>query len=335
MLRHVERRRLCRRLFVELGGGNLLQVGAQLLEQVLEEKGEELTGELEALIAVVVHVIHERRVVLRRDHPSEHLADVHNFWPVVEPDHGHVGEEHVGERVARLLDARTPRPVPVGASDVADLPRDILEGLLLREHFEAARLLQRRRHRLRVQRRRPDELEHLLIGADSHRLQEDDDRHVVGHSVVLDGEAPVLAHEVRLALALVRRRGHRRVDVPLCVAVDDNPILRQLLLNQDHLLLSLHHKVSTRVERALAHPRELLRRPPVEDALLRAEHHRHQPDCDAVVLAPRLRLRARTTVRVLDVHLDRRRVCDVAQPALLRRQLACVPRAHGVVLLLQ
>ena len=49
------------------------QAGAHLLEEILKEKGEELTRELETLVAAVVHVIEVAVVPLSLDHPPEHL----------------------------------------------------------------------------------------------------------------------------------------------------------------------------------------------------------------------------------------------------------------------
>ena len=54
--------------------------------------------------------------------------------------------------------------------------------------------------------------------------------------------------------------------VPLGVAVDDDAILGELLLDEDDLLLALDHEVAPRVDRALAHLGELMVCAPVQHA---------------------------------------------------------------------
>eukprot|EP00955_Chlamydomonas_euryale_P055687 356186-Chlamydomonas_euryale.AAC.2 len=63
--------------------------------------------------------------------------------------------------------------------------------------------------------------------------------------------------DVGLGLALVRGAGHARADLAVGVEVDDDAVLRQLLLDQDDLLGATDDKVAARVERALAQPCQL------------------------------------------------------------------------------
>lgn len=65
-------------------------------------------------------------------------------------------------------------------------------------------------------------------------------------------DSPVLHNDVRFTLALVRAARHRRHDVPIVVRVDDDSILGQLFLNQNHLLRTPDDEVSTGIEGAFA-----------------------------------------------------------------------------------
>ena len=83
------------------------------------------------------------------------------------------------------------------------------------------------------------------------------------------------------------------MDIVLGIAVDDDAILRELLLDEH---LPLDHKVPAGVARALAHPRQLRIAPPVQDTFIRAEHNRHSADGDAAPTGPRRILRCVPTV---------------------------------------
>ena len=57
--------------------------------------------------------------------------------------------------------------------------------------------------------------------------------------VVFDVEAAVLDRDVRLALLLVRAAGHAGRHLAVAVRVDDDAVLGELLLDEDHLLRAL------------------------------------------------------------------------------------------------
>mmetsp|Transcript_43056 Transcript_43056/g.100904 ORF Transcript_43056/g.100904 Transcript_43056/m.100904 type:complete len:208 (+) Transcript_43056:1242-1865(+) len=205
------------------------------------------------------------------------------------------------EHLACLVHARAPlRALPVGARPGAHLLGDVLERALLREDAQLGALLQRGGHRLREAWLGADKLHHLLVRRCAHRFEQHDHRHVVGEGVMPQRVRAVLVDDVRLRLALVRRRGDGGVDVVLGVAVDDDPVLRELLLDENHLLLPLDDEVAARVNRALAHPRQLRVGTPMQHALLGAEHDRHPADLHALLEL------LRRADGVLDVHLDDR-----------------------------
>lgn len=61
----------------------------------------------------------------------------------------------------------------------------------------------------------------------------------------------VLHNDVGLTLPLVGAARHGRHDVAVVVRIDDDTILGQLLLDEDHLLGTADNKVSTRIKRTL------------------------------------------------------------------------------------
>lgn len=115
-------------------------------------------------------------------------------------------------------------------------------------------------------------------------------------------------------------RGRRNVRGDGClnesllrVCLDDDSVLGELLLNENDLLRPLDDKVPSRVERALGHGRELGLTLPRKDALVAPEHDRQSSNLDP--LADDLLLPA----SVFDVDVDGRRVAQIAQPTLVRR----------------
>ena len=58
-------------------------------------------------------------------------------------------------------------------------------------------------------------------------------------SIVFDVEAAVLDRDVGLALLLVGATRHAGGHLPVAVCVDDDTILRQLLLDENHFLGTL------------------------------------------------------------------------------------------------
>ena len=77
----------------------------------------------------------------------------------------------------------------------------------------------------------------------------------------------LVSHDVRLRLAIDSARGDRRPNLALWIAIDDDAVLGELLLDEDDLLGALDNEISARVARALPHPCEHLVGHPVQDAL--------------------------------------------------------------------
>ena len=135
--------------------------------------------------------------------------------------------------------------------------------------------------------------------------------------VVLHIDKAMLRQHVRLGLALVRRTRDRRLHEALAtVRLDDDAVLGQLLLHKDHLFRSLDDKVAARIKRALIHARKCRLALSREPALVAAEHDRQTTNRH---VAPPYNLAA---ARVLNVHVDKSAVRNVAQAALVRRDAA-------------
>lgn len=98
----------------------------------------------------------------------------------------------------------------------------------------------------------------------------------------------------------------RRIDL------DNDAVLAQLLLHEDDFLRAFDNEVSSRIERALCHSRQLRLGPASEHALVAPEHDGETADVH--VRAPNDILAA----RVLDRDEDRGAVRGVPQPALVR-----------------
>ena len=296
-----------------------LQIGVQALEAVLEQQRQELPRELQSLVPVVVLVVHLRAVRHRVEDPANHHAHVRPLGPEIVTRHRHVRENHPGQDIPRLVHAVAlgprVRPHPRRGSN---LGAAILERLPRGEDAVRRALLHARREQARVRGIRSDELHHLLVRLQTHRLQGDDDGDLVREGVVPEVELPVLHRDVGLALAFVRRARDARAHLALGVDVDDDAVLAELLLDQDDLLRALDDEVPARVQRALAEPRELVLGFSRQDAPGAPEHERDAPDGDAAdarLARPRDDL---LPSGVLDVDGDGRGVRHVAQAALLR-----------------
>jgi hypothetical protein len=75
--------------------------------------------------------------------------------------------------------------------------------------------------------------------------------HLVPERVVPEEDPGVLDDDVGLTLPLVRATRDGRHDVAVVVRIDDDTILGQLFLDEDHLLGTADNKVSARIERTL------------------------------------------------------------------------------------
>ena len=165
---------------------------------------------------------------------------------------------------------------------------------------------------------------------------------------------------MRLGFALVSRRGDGGAYGALAVQVQDDAILAQLLLDEHNLggarmstravwglprkclLSALDDKVAARVQRTLPEPRQLRLAGTCQHAAAASQHQRQPANKDASLnsyvssLSHQLFLSKHLAVahndllatREFTVHVHRRGVCDVAQPAVVGRQ-----PARAVVLL--
>jgi len=136
---------------VELGGallgdvllGDVLQLGVEPLEEIFEEEGDQLAGELQALVAVVVSVVDLDLAELGQDCAAEHDGRVDRLHLQAALGHGHVRQQDLGEDL-----------VGVG-------------------------LVQAGRERLRDVVLEADQLDDLLVGDDAEAFEQDGDRDVL------------------------------------------------------------------------------------------------------------------------------------------------------------
>lgn len=107
-------------------------------------------------------------------------------------------------------------------------------------------------------------------------------------------------------------RGDRSLNqILLRIGFDDDTILGQLLLHQNHLLRPLDDKVSSRVQRALGHRRQFRLALSRQDTLVTPQHDGQSPNLDT------LRNNFLLPPRVLDVDVDGGRVAEIPQPAFV------------------
>lgn len=109
-------------------------------------------------------------------------------------------------------------------------------------------------------------------------LHDDDKGDVFCEGVGLDVEAVVFEVDVGLGLALVRATGDRGVEEALSVGLKDDAVVAELLVDEDDLLDSSDHKVSTRIEWALTQSRQLFFGFVVQHTFVATQHHRHPSD---------------------------------------------------------
>ena len=86
--------------------GDPLQLGVEFLEEVLEQQGQQLPGELEAFVAVVVLVVDPHGVFLRFDDPPDHQRKVDTLRTKVEVIDGDMRENDIGQNVGGFVHFR-------------------------------------------------------------------------------------------------------------------------------------------------------------------------------------------------------------------------------------
>lgn len=84
----------------------LTELGVETLEQVFEEKREQLTSQLETLVTVVILIVDELGVTHGHEYAAHHEREVHGLGVEVVVEHGDVGAHKGRESVAGLVGAR-------------------------------------------------------------------------------------------------------------------------------------------------------------------------------------------------------------------------------------
>eukprot|EP00968_Pinguiococcus_pyrenoidosus_P008707 scaffold641_cov237-Pinguiococcus_pyrenoidosus.AAC.15 len=230
-------------------------------------------------------------------------------------------EDDVRQDFSRLvLDADVPaihRQVGSERLDVgADLVSNVLESLLLREDAQGVGVLQARSEEVLHLRLRAHQLHNLLVALQPHGLEHDEDGHVVTKGVVLEEHASRLDEDVGPGLALVRAGDDGGTGLPLPVQLDDDPVLRELLVHVDDLLDALDHEVASGVEGALLHLGQFRLALAGQQALARAQHDGDPADRDLLLHHDLV------VARVAHVHVNHGGVRAVPQAALKRRDAA-------------
>ena len=122
-----------------------LKIRVESFEAILEEQREELSGELEALVPVVILIINLRPVHHRVQYAPNHHRHVRALLSEIVRRHRNVRKHHPREDIARLV-----HPVAFASAvrhsvRCSHLRAAILQRLLLCEHAVTRALLQRRR----------------------------------------------------------------------------------------------------------------------------------------------------------------------------------------------
>ncbi len=172
---------------VELGGallgdvlfGDVLQLGVEPLEEIFEEEGDQLAGELQALVAVVVPVVDFDLAEFGEDCAAEHDGRVDRLHLQVALGHGHVRQQDLGEQVLGLLRLRLLLIAVVALDLLLDAVADVGERLELGEDLVGVGLVQAGRERLRDVVFEADQLDDLLVGDDAEAFEQDGDRDVL------------------------------------------------------------------------------------------------------------------------------------------------------------
>mmetsp|Transcript_99914 Transcript_99914/g.308283 ORF Transcript_99914/g.308283 Transcript_99914/m.308283 type:complete len:392 (-) Transcript_99914:40-1215(-) len=301
----------------------LLQLSIHTLDLVLEEQRYKLTGQLQALVAVVVAVVDELLIVRRVDQAPDHETQVADLR---------------SEVVARTLDVRQqlspqdlhrvhiPRRLLPLVLDL-ELGAQKVQGAPLREDVPLVHLLQGGHQGLQVLPLETDHLDDLHVALHPQRLHDDGHRHEVREGGVLEVEALLPGRGVEAdhgpALVVHGLRGADGLQDALGVVLDDDAVGQGLLLHHQHPLHALDDEVAPGVVGALPVLHHLGLALAVQDAQLAAQHHRHVSDLHLPFLL------REAALPVDNVHPDWGRVGEVPEAARLRRGLA-----HGHVLLL-
>ena len=293
--------------------GDPFELRVELLEEVLEEEGEELPRQLEPLVTIVVPVVHLSPVRLRLNHPPHHQRQEEGLHAEVPVGHGDMGQHHARQDVAGFLGLGTGFPPGV---HLPHLGANVLQRLGLGEDAERGALLERRGEEGEDRILAPHHLHDLLVRDDAHPFHRHDDRDVLRERVVLQVQLPVLDRQVGTTLALMGGAGHRATDGSFPVLLDDDAVLGELFLDQNHLLHPFHDEVAARIERALVQLGHLEVGFTRQRAVGGSEHNGHPTDRQPFSDHPL------GPARVLDIHGDGGAVRDVPEPALVRGDLS-------------
>ena len=247
-------------------------------------------------------------------HPPHHQGREEGLHPEVAVDDGDVGEDHARQDAAGFL--RLWAGLCPGGVHLPHLGTDVLQGLPLGEDLVGGALLEGGGQVGEYRVLAAHHLHNLLVRYHAHPFHRHDDGDVLREGVVLEVQLPVLHRQVGATLPLVGGAGHRATDDTLPVLFDDDAVLGELLLDEDHLLHSLDDEVAARVERALVQLGQFQVRLAGERAIGGPQHYGHASYGQALPDNPL------GSTGVLDVHGDGGAVRDVPETTLVGGDLS-------------
>mmetsp|Transcript_106961 Transcript_106961/g.345201 ORF Transcript_106961/g.345201 Transcript_106961/m.345201 type:complete len:495 (+) Transcript_106961:2339-3823(+) len=311
----------------EMDVGLLLQVRVHVLELILEENRDQLTGELQALVTIVVAVVDEVVVVHGRDEPPDHEAKVPDLRPQVRLRAGHV-REHLPKQDVHDVVARRPL-LPVELS-IFQLRDEEVQSTSLREYVLVVHLLKRRHQSVQVHSLDPNHLDQFHVALHTHGLHHDGNRYQLREGGVLEVDAGfshggVAAHHGS-ALVVCSRGCNEGLQVLLAVHFHDDAVGQRLFLHEEDALNPFNNEVAARIVWTLCKSLQFGLGLAIQHADVAAQHHRHPADLH-VALADRL-----VAFPVADGDVDRRAVSEVPKPAHVRIGLGgahVLPLARG------